>query len=157
MAKSILLILNDIRSSENVGSIFRTGDAANVERIYLTGYTPSPVDRFRRPNKKLAKAALGAELCVNWEHRDLHELINELKREGVTIASVEQAPNAIAYDSYTPPMRVAYILGNEVSGIPEEVLKVSDVILEIPMHGTKESLNVSVAAWIILFNTKSGQ
>lgn len=157
MAKSILLILNDIRSSENVGSIFRTGDAANVERIYLTGYTPSPVDRFRRPNKKLAKAALGAELCVNWEHRDLHELINELKREGVTIASVEQAPNAIAYDSYTPPMRVAYILGNEVSGLPEEVLKVSDVILEIPMHGTKESLNVSVAAGIILFNTKSGQ
>ena len=150
--KEISLILHDIRSSENVGSIFRTADAAGVSRIYLTGYTPAPLDRFGRKNTKLAKAALGAEAFVPWEERqDIFALFKELKERGVVVAAVEQSPHSISYRGLVSERPVAFIFGNEVGGIPAHVLSEADVVLEIPMHGKKESLNVSVAAGIVLF------
>jgi tRNA G18 (ribose-2'-O)-methylase SpoU len=151
--KTISVILHDIRSSENAGSIFRTADAAGVDKIFLTGYTPAPTDRFKRKNAKLAKAALGAEETVAWEHaEDIFLLIDRLKAEDVQIVAVEQDKNAHSYMSVRGAEQTAFILGNEVDGIPKSILDVVDAIVEIPMHGKKESLNVSVAAGIILFH-----
>jgi len=151
--KKTFLILHDIRSSENVGSIFRTADAAGVSKIYLTGYTPAPLDRFGRKNARLAKAALGAEGFVSWEARkDIFALLDELKGKGAVIAGVEQSPRSISYTDFVSEKPSALIFGNEVGGIPEGVLSEADAILEIPMRGKKESLNVSVAAGIVLFS-----
>lgn len=153
--RDISLILHDIRSSENVGSIFRTADAAGVSKIYLTGYTPAPLDRFKRKNTKLAKAALGAEDTVLWEHaQDILLLIKKLKDDGVRVVAVEQDPRARPYMGVTLATHTAYILGNEVEGIQSGVLDVVDEIVEIPMYGKKESLNVSVAAGIMLFHAR---
>ena len=151
----ISVILHNIRSAQNVGSIFRTSDAAGVSRVYLAGYTPTPVDRFKRKNPKIAKAALGAEDSIPWEARaDIFELINELKGEGVMVVAVEQHSNSVPYTEWHPPTSVALILGNEVDGVPEDVLAACDAIIEIPMSGSKESLNVSVAAGIALFHAR---
>jgi tRNA G18 (ribose-2'-O)-methylase SpoU len=150
--KEIFLILHDIRSSENVGSIFRTADAAGVSRIFLTGYTPAPLDRFARPNAKLTKAALGAEGFVPWEKREnILALIRELKGKGFSVAAVEQAPGSLHHAAFSAE-KAALIFGNEVQGLPVAVIEASDVVLEIPMRGKKESLNVSVAAGIVLFS-----
>ena len=148
----VSLILHDIRSSENVGSMFRTADAAGVSKIYLTGYTPAPLDRFGRKNAKLTKAALGAEEFVPWEkHEDIFSLIEELKMNGVRVVAVEQDPAAVLYMELRRGGQTAFILGNEVDGVPPDVLRAADAIVEIPMQGKKESLNVAVAAGIILF------
>jgi tRNA G18 (ribose-2'-O)-methylase SpoU len=148
----IVLILPDIRSSENVGSIFRTADAAGVSRIYLCGYTPAPLDRFKRKNTKLVKAALGAEEFVSWEEKkDALALISELKEKGFEIIALEQSPDAISYTEYIPKKNIALIVGNEVEGISPAILERADITLAIPMRGKKESLNVSVAAGIALF------
>lgn len=153
--KTISVILHDIRSSENVGSIFRTADAAGVSKIYLSGYTPSPLDRFKRKNPKLAKTALGAEDAVPWEVEvDIFSLIENLKKQDVEVFAVEQDPASVPYTNVVSEKKVAYILGNEVSGIPKEVLAACDQIVEIPMRGKKESLNVSVTAGIILFRAR---
>lgn len=153
--QDVSLILHDIRSSENVGSIFRTADAAGVSRIYLTGYTPAPVDRFKIKNPKLSKAALGAEEFVAWEAReDITALIQELKKGGTKVAGVEQSPESIPYTEFTLTKPTAFIFGNEVEGIPKDVLEKADVILEIPMRGKKESLNVAVSAGIVLFRVQ---
>ncbi len=156
--RGITLILHDIRSSENVGSIFRTADAAGVSKIYLTGYTPAPLDRFKRKNTKLAKAALGAEDVVPWERaEDVVPLLERLKSEGVQIIAVEQDPRALPYTSVRGEGVVAYIFGNEVTGLTKNILDAADSVAEIPMHGKKESLNVSVAAGIILFHARDSQ
>lgn len=153
--KEILLILHDIRSSENVGSMFRTADAAGVTKIYLTGYTPAPLDRFKRKNSKLAKSALGAEEVVPWERADeVVVLIKKLKSDGVVVFAVEQDPRSVSYEKAKIPLRVALIMGNEVEGLPKNVLDACDEIMELPMNGKKESLNVSVAAGIALFRTR---
>lgn len=150
----ISVILHDIRSSENVGSIFRTSDAAGISKIYLTGYTPAPVDRFKRKNAKLSKASLGAEEYVAWESvSDIQALIQKLKTEGVTVVAVEQDEKSIPYTDWKSPKPTAFIFGNEVDGVPQDVLGSCDAILEIPMHGKKESLNVSVSAGVVLFNS----
>ena len=155
MKKDVFLILHNIRSQYNVGSIFRTADAVGVEKIYLTGYTPTPVDRFGRKVGSIAKVSLGAEESVSWEKREVATLlIQELTERQVEIVSVEQDERAIDYKTYTSTSSVAYILGDEVRGVSEDVLSLSDVIIEIPMKGTKESLNVSVATGIILFNNQ---
>jgi len=146
------LILHNIRSTHNVGSIFRTADAAGVSKIYLTGYTPTPLDKFKRPRKDIAKVALGAEKTISWEHvPNIKILIKKLKREKMQIVALEQAENSIDYKTVKPKNSLAFILGNEVGGIEKSVLKECDEILEIPMRGKKESLNVSVAAGIVLF------
>ncbi|MBX9765393.1 RNA methyltransferase [Patescibacteria group bacterium] len=153
--KEISLILHDIRSSENVGSMFRTADAAGVKKIYLTGYTPAPLDRFKRKNSKLAKAALGAEETVLWERaEDAEVLIKKLKGEGVSVFAVEQDPRSVSYEKAMIPEKIAFIMGNEVEGVSKNILDVCDAILEIPMHGKKESMNVSVAAGVVLFRAR---
>ncbi len=153
MKKYNIVILYNIRSSENVGAMFRTADAAGVEKIYLIGYTPTPVDRFGRPNPKIAKAALGAEKFVPWEHRKtIAPLLSKLKKEGCHIVGVEQAPDSVNYKKLKLKNKNVFIMGAEVTGIPKSVLQKCDIIAEIPMRGKKESLNVSVALGVILFN-----
>ena len=146
------VILDNIRSVHNVGSIFRTSDAAGINEIFLCGYTPQPVDRFNRPRKDLAKVALGAEKTIPWKYfEDVKECINELKKGGYTILAIEQAPNSVDYKNVKLPEKVAFIFGNESLGIEKEILDLCDIIVEIPMLGEKESLNVSVSAGIALF------
>lgn len=147
------VILYNIRSTYNVGAIFRTADAVGVEKIYLTGYTPAPLDRFGRARKDIHKAALGAEETVAWESAsDIGTCIDSLKQAGVAVVAVEQTSDAISYKDYEPNGAVAFIFGNEVGGVPEEILRLADQTIEIPMRGKKESLNVSVATGVVLFH-----
>ena len=147
-----IVILNDIRSVENVGAIFRTSDALGIDKIYITGYTPAPVDRFGRKRTDLAKSALGAEETMLWEQKkSIVALITKLKKEGYLIIAVEQDPASTDYKKIKVKDRTVFIMGNEVEGLPESVLKMSDQVAEIPMQGKKESLNVSVAFGVALF------
>lgn len=142
----MIVIAHNIRSLHNVGSIFRSCDAFGVEKLYLTGITGAP------PRKEIAKVALGSEHQVAWKQvEDVYTLIAELKSEGHRVLALENGVNAHPIDSITSKDKVALILGNEVSGIEPELLRLCDVVLEIPMIGRKQSLNVSVAAGIALF------
>jgi len=144
--KQKIVILDNIRSVYNVGSIFRTSDALGVEKIYLCGCTPTPTDRFGRARQDLAKVALGAEKDIAWEYcDDIKEIIKKLRKEGYKIIAVEQDKKSTNYKKSKIKLPIALIMGNEVSGIEKEVLKLADEILEIPMYGKKESLNVSVS------------
>ena len=163
-----ILILHNIRSAQNVGAIFRTAEVAGVSKIYLIGYTPAPIDRFGRKRKDIAKSALGAEELVPWEQKkSLPALIRKLRQDKYLIIAIEQDENSIDYKKVHlinsgRAKKLAFIAGTEVSGIPKNILKKCDVIVEIPMRGKlarnrlpddvgKESLNVSVAAGIALF------
>jgi 23S rRNA (guanosine2251-2'-O)-methyltransferase len=152
MARQIYILLHDIRSVYNVGAIFRTADAVGVTKIYLTGYTPTPVDRFNQPRQDFAKCALGSEKTVVWEYvKSPTALITRLKKEGIQIISIEQNETSIDYKKVKPAQKTLVVLGNEVTGVSKSILKKSDIIAEIPMRGMKESLNVSVSAGIVLF------
>lgn len=147
-----IVILNDIRSVENVGAMFRTSDALGIDKIYITGYTPAPVDRFGRKRLDLAKSALGAEEFIPWEQKkNITSLLAKLKKEGFTIIGIEQDKNSVDYRKVKPTSKNVFLVGNEVTGIPKNILKKCDIIAEIPMHGKKESLNVSVSFGIALF------
>jgi len=147
-----ILILPDIRSAINVGAILRTADAVGVDKVYLVGCTPRPTDQFGRIQKDIAKSALGAETWVKWEYKEkLLPLIKNLKKEGYEIVALELDENSIDYRKYKPALKVALMLGEEVKGIDKKTLKYCDKIIEIPMRGKKESLNVSVAAGVALF------
>ena len=146
------LILHNIRSAQNVGAIFRTADAVGVSKIFLTGYTPLPTDRFGRKRKDVAKAALGAEEYVPWRHHTrIDSVLKNFHAEDVQIVGVEQAPEARDFRTFKPNGRTAYIFGNEVHGLSPTILKRCDTVIHIPMIGKKESLNVSVAVGVILF------
>ena len=146
------VILHDIRSHYNVGAIFRTSDGAGVSKIYLTGYTPAPEDRFGRQVAEISKTALGAEKFVAWEkNEDILAVVQKLKSEGVTVVAVEQSNNSVMLNDFVVPEKVAYMFGSETAGVSPEVLAEVDIILELPMLGQKESLNVSVTAGIVLF------
>src|SRR3989344_3053730 len=154
--KEIVVMLDNIRSNENVGSIFRTSDAAGVSKIYLVGITPAPLDRFNRVNKRLAKAALGAEKTVGWEQVESFKSASlKVKKEGFKIVGVEQDKKAKDYKLLSNSYNLAFVFGNEVDGLSKEDIELCDEIVEIPMKGKKESLNVAVAAGIILFNNLS--
>jgi 23S rRNA (guanosine2251-2'-O)-methyltransferase len=151
--KQIHILLHDIRSVYNVGAIFRTADAIGVSKIYLSGYSPTPNDRFGRPRKDFAKCALGSEKTVTWEFIESpKKLIENLKSDGVQVITVEQAESSVDYKKIKPKEKTLIIFGNEVEGVSKDFLKISDVIAEIPMNGKKESLNVSVSAGIVLFH-----
>ncbi len=151
--KDIYLILHNIRSLHNVGAVFRTGDATGVKKIYLTGYTPTPLDRFEKIRPEIKKTALGAEKFVKWEHcKNISTLLKKLKKEKIRLIAVEQDSKAINYKNLKINYPLALIFGNEVRGLSQQILKKCDKIVEIPMHGKKESLNVSVAAGIVLFS-----
>jgi tRNA G18 (ribose-2'-O)-methylase SpoU len=148
------VLLHNIRSAYNVGSIFRTADAAGVTRLYLSGYTPLPIDRFGRLQKEIAKTALGAERSVSWEHvKDPIRCITMLRAKGWHIAGVEQDARAEDFHTFRARQKTLYVFGNEVRGLSRALSDACDSLIEIPMRGTKESLNVSVAAGIVLFNT----
>ena len=148
------LILHNIRSVHNVGSIFRTADGAGVSRIILSGYTPTSLDRFNLQRKDFAKVSLGAEKTIRWQHtKTLAGAVKMLKKEKYFIAALEQDTNSISLFNFKAPKNkpLALILGNEVRGISKQSLKLADIILEIPMRGKKESLNVAVSAGIAMF------
>ena len=150
--RDIRLILDNIRSVHNVGSIFRTADTLGISRIYCLETTPTPLDRFKNKRKDFAKVALGAEDSVSWEPVSGGlSLVSQLKKEGFTIVALEQASHSIDYKNVVPSNKVAIILGNEVDGVSKELLHVCDVVAEIPLVGEKESLNVSVSAGIFLY------
>jgi 23S rRNA (guanosine2251-2'-O)-methyltransferase len=147
-----VLILPDIRSAINVGAIFRTADAVGINKIYLTGYTPKPIDNFGKVQKDIAKSALGAERMVNWEFKkSLPALISKLKRDGYKIIALEQNEKSIDYRRIKRLNKMAIILGPEVEGLNKKIISKCDLIAEIKMYGKKESLNVSVACGIFLF------
>ena len=148
----LAVIAHDIRSIHNVGSIFRTADAAGVEKIFLCGITPAPLDRFKEVRADFAKVALGAEKTVSWEYvKTIFPLLAKLKKEKFQIIAIEQDEGSIDYKKIKIRKKAALILGSETEGIPEKILKRCDSIAEIPMRGKKESLNVSVAAGIALY------
>jgi 23S rRNA (guanosine2251-2'-O)-methyltransferase len=152
LKKDTVLVLDNIRSVFNVGSIFRTGDGSGVSKIYLVGVTPDPVDRFGRERKDLAKVALGSEKRIPWEHaEDLKTILKKLKKDGFQILALEQSDKSIDYKKFKPKFPLAVVLGEEVRGIDQRVLDECDTIIEIPMMGEKESLNVSVATGVALF------
>lgn len=154
----MIVILHNIRSLHNVGSIFRTADAAGVEKIYLCGITPAPIDAFGRPRQPLVKVSLGAEKYVEWEKvKSTTRLIDKLKKDGYKIFAIEQDKKSIPYyrakrQSPSANRKIALVLGNEIKGLPPSILKRADKILEIPMRGQKESLNVAVAFGIVVFS-----
>jgi len=152
MKNTSILILHDVRSVENVGAMFRTSDAVGIDKIYLTGYTPTPLDRFGKVRKDMAKSALGAEEFVSWEYKkSLSALLSKLKKDGYLIIGIEQAKNSVDYKNVKLQSKNAFIMGTEVTGIPKNILNKCDIIAEIPMKGKKESLNVSVACGVALF------
>ena len=144
----IILILDDIRSLNNIGSFFRTADAFNVEKIYLCGITALP------PHREINKTALGATDTVAWEHKDsIEELILELKKQAIAIATIEQTEKTIFLQNIDqlPRQKIALIFGNEVDGVNQLAIDQSDYVIEIPQFGTKHSLNVSVCAGVVLW------
>lgn len=137
----------------NVGSFFRTCDATGVQKIYLTGHTPAPIDRFGRSVGAISKTALGAERTVAWEHHgDGELLVQNLKHCGVHVVALEQDNRAIDYRAFTVRYPTALIVGSEPDGIPQDMLELCDTIVEIPMQGSKESLNVGVALGVALYH-----
>ncbi|HUT21883.1 MAG TPA: TrmH family RNA methyltransferase [Candidatus Bipolaricaulota bacterium] len=149
--KKIVLILPNIRSAFNVGSIFRTADAAGIEKIYLCGYTPRP----DKDEKKIAKTALGAENKVAWEYKkQAGRLIDDLKKQGYQIIALEKTKKSLNYLKFKPKFSAAIILGNEVKGVSAALLEKSDKTVHLPMMGEKESLNVSVACGIFAYYLK---
>jgi tRNA G18 (ribose-2'-O)-methylase SpoU len=156
--KLLYIIAHNIRSAHNVGAIFRTADGAGVEKIYLTGYTPYPSREAKddemktKAEKMLEKTALGAEKSISWEKTDsLDNLIVSLKKQGVAILALEKTKNSVAIEMWNNKFPIALIIGNEVAGVSEDILEKCDGVVEIPMRGKKESLNVSVAAGIAMY------
>lgn len=136
----IVIILPNIRSAHNVGAFFRTADAIGVRKIYLTGYTPTP------GHPRVDKVSLGAEKTIPWEHRKTTPpLLRELRASGYTIVALEKTKKSIDYRNWTPVFPLAIVVGNEVTGITPAQLALADTVVHLPMLGTKESLNVSVA------------
>ena len=157
----IVVIAHNIRSTHNVGSLLRTADGLGVHKLYFTGYTPYPRydddERMphvaRKTHKQISKTALGAEESVDWEYaEDVFTVIEKLRKNGFTIAALEQTTNSIFLPSYKPPEKLAIVLGREVEGVEPEVLEICDLHVEIPMVGKKESYNVVQAAAMALYH-----
>ena len=154
----MIAILHNIRSSYNVGSIFRTADGAGFEKLYLCGITPAPVDRFGVADKQIAKTALGAQNYLAWEKtRQTLTVIKLLKREGYQVLAIEQTKKSVPYYNFRigkKKTRLAAVVGYEKTGLPKSILSIADKILEIPMYGNKESLNVAVAFGIAAYHLR---
>ena len=145
----LIVILDNIRSLSNIGSVFRNSDAFRIEKVYLCGYTATP------PNKDIAKTALGATKSVDWEFtEDIVSLIEQLKKDNTEVYAVEQTSNSIMLDVFTPKkeMKTAVIFGNEVQGVQQEAIDVCTGVIEIPQIGTKHSLNISVSNGVVLWD-----
>jgi len=148
----VRLILDNIRSVHNVGSVFRTAETLGISHIYCTGTTPTPLDRFGKKRSDMAKVALGAEDIIPWDLiEDSCAYVMKLKLEGFKVIALEQSETSVNYKTVTVVDKTLIILGNEVEGVSKDLLALVDVIAEIPMVGKKESLNVSVATGIFLY------
>lgn len=164
MSKQFVIILHNLRSTHNVGSLIRTSEGFGLDKIYFTGYTPYPLMPKNDPRlpfisdkltRQIHKTALGAENMIAWAHHDsLLEQINILRDQGYQIVALEQHPTSHKLPNYNPPGAVALIVGNEVEGLPTDILNKCDEIIEIPMYGKKESYNVVQAAAIALYHIK---
>lgn len=145
----VVIILDDVRSMQNVGSVFRTADAFGIQSVYLCGITPTP------PHRDIHKTALGATETVHWEYQaDIEQILPELKQKGFRIAAVEQTQNStllqhVEFDKHTP---IVLIFGNEVNGVSEKALKYCDLSIEIPQWGNKHSLNISVCMGVVCWH-----
>ena len=145
----LILILDDVRSLNNIGSVFRTADAFLIEKIYLCGITAAP------PHKDIHKTALGATESVDWEYRkEALELVKQLKDDNIKVYAIEQAEGALSLENFkiTPNEKYAFVLGNEVKGVSQNVVNHCNGIIEIPQEGTKHSLNISVASGVVLWD-----
>ncbi len=145
----IVILLDNIRSLNNVGSVFRTSDAFLIEKIYLGGITGTP------PHREIQKTALGATESVEWEHApDPLQLIKKLKADGYKVISIEQVEKSISLSDFSPVDKEKYCLvfGNEVFGVDQELVNASDLCIEIPQHGTKHSLNISVSLGVVIWD-----
>lgn len=145
----LIVVLDNIRSLNNVGSVFRTSDAFLIEKIYLCGITATP------PNKEIHKTALGATESVDWEYaEDTLTIVEKLKTEGIKVLAIEQAENSTKLDTFYPQkdQKYAIVMGNEVKGVQQEVVNESDLCIEIPQFGTKHSLNISVTTGVVLWD-----
>lgn len=143
----VIVVLDNVRSMENVGSFFRTADAFRIEAIYLCGITARP------PHREIHKTALGADESVEWRYFETtEEACKQLKSDGYRIFAVEQVENSIKLDDFNTPGKSAYIFGNEVDGVDDAVLPYCEQAIEIPQEGTKHSLNVSVSGGIVMFH-----
>jgi 23S rRNA (guanosine2251-2'-O)-methyltransferase len=145
----IIVVLDNIRSLNNVGAVFRTSDAFLIEKIYLCGITATP------PHREIHKTALGATESVDWEYKEnTLALVNELKVQGVVVAAIEQAENSVMLDEFSldATKKIAIVLGNEVKGVQQEVVSTADYCVEIPQKGTKHSLNISVSCGVVLWD-----
>lgn len=153
----MVVILDNIRSAHNVGSAFRTCDSFKADKLWLCGICATP------PSAEIRKTALGAEESVPWEYSgSTLDVVNKLKSEGYTVVSVEQTVNSVSLESFSPSAssgdsKYAFIFGNEVDGVSQEVVDASDFSLEIPQFGTKHSLNVSVAIGVVLWQFTLGR
>lgn len=148
----IEIILDNIRSAHNVGSVFRSADSFKADKVWLCGICATP------PSAEIHKSALGAEFSVEWGYeKDTLSLVKRLKEEGYTVLSIEQTVNSIMLDKFKPETgrKYALVFGNEVDGVQQEVVDASDGVLEIPQYGTKHSLNISVSAGIVLWHIAS--
>lgn len=160
MNSSLVLIAHDVRSAHNVGALFRTASGAGVEKVYLTGYTLVPPRKeqlyLSRAEKDLRKTALGAEQEIPFEKQEqVEECIATLRTAGYVIIGLEQSAEAVDYRTVPTGSKIALLIGTEVEGIPTDLQNLCDVLYEIPMHGAKNSLNVSVATGIALYALKS--
>lgn len=145
----IIVVLDNIRSLNNIGSIFRTADAFLITKIYLCGITATP------PHKDIQKTALGATDSVDWEYAEnTMEVITKLQANGIIVTAIEQAEDSVSLDSFSPAPETTYavVFGNEVKGVQQEVVSQSDVVIEIPQYGTKHSLNISVSTGVVLWD-----
>ena len=145
----LIIILDNIRSLNNVGSVFRTADSFLVQKIYLCGITATP------PHRDINKTALGATDSVAWEYiENTIDLVNKLKEENIKILSIEQAEESVSLEKFNPSTSETYavIFGNEVKGVSQEVVSASDEVIEIPQFGTKHSLNISVSAGVVIWD-----
>lgn len=161
--RSIVLVIYNVRSAHNVGSLLRTADGLGIERVYMIGYTPYPSGKndprlphiSARVDAQIQKTALGAEKTVDWEHfENLEPMLKQLRSKRFIIAALEQSKNSITLPTYQPPKKIALIVGTETTGLDKEVLKGCDETLEIPMLGKKESLNVASAGAICLYHLR---
>lgn len=149
----VVLVLDNVRSMNNVGSAFRTADAFALEKLYLCGITATP------PHRDIQKTSLGAEQAVSWEHTsDTATLCKKLQAEGYTVLAVEQAEGSTMLNRFTPvkDKKYALVFGNEVFGVDESVMELADGCLEIPQFGTKHSLNISVSIGVVVWQLKAG-
>lgn len=149
------LWLHNIRSAYNVGSLLRTADAVGIQHVYFSGYTPLPIDRFGRLRSDISKIALGAEQSLSWSQlQNIPQDIIELQKQGTFLVCVEQDTRSVAFDTVTIPQdssELIIAMGEETTGFESHILDLADSIVEIPMHGIKESLNVSVAFGIAAY------